>query len=262
MTTLADRTIAALRAIHDDLAATVPGLCDEQLAAPSGATEWPVAQVLSHMGSGAEIALAGLDATVAGTPAPAPEFNQQVWDRWNAMSARDQAAGFLDHDARLLTAYEALTAEQREKMEVDLAFLPVPLPLASVVGMRLNEAAQHSWDVRVAFDPDAGISDDAARVLAEQLAGGLGFMTGFAGNAYALTAPAVVEIRDLGFGIVIDDGVSVATSVESPTATFVGPLESAIRLIGGRLGPEHTPAGVEVTGNVTLDDLRRVFPGY
>ncbi len=32
--------------------------------------------------------------------------------------------------------------------------------------------------------------------------------------------------------------------------------------MAGRLSPEHTPAAVEVTGNVTLDDLRRVFPGY
>jgi hypothetical protein len=39
-------------------------------------------------------------------------------------------------------------------------------------------------------------------------------------------------------------------------------LEAAIRLIGGRLAAAHTPAGTEVVGDVTLDDLRRVFPGY
>jgi hypothetical protein len=35
-----------------------------------------------------------------------------------------------------------------------------------------------------------------------------------------------------------------------------------LRLIGGRLSPAHTPPGVEVIGDVTLDDLRAVFPGY
>jgi len=30
----------------------------------------------------------------------------------------------------------------------------------------------------------------------------------------------------------------------------------------GRLSPRWTPAGVAVSGNVGLDDLRRVFPGY
>ena len=69
MTTLADRTIAALRTTHDDLAALVPGLTDEQLAGPSGASEWTVAQVLSHLGSGAEIGLATLETALGAGPA-------------------------------------------------------------------------------------------------------------------------------------------------------------------------------------------------
>ena len=55
MSQLVDRTIAALRSEYDTLADLVRTLTDEQLAAPSGAAEWTVAQVLSHLGSGAEI---------------------------------------------------------------------------------------------------------------------------------------------------------------------------------------------------------------
>jgi uncharacterized protein (TIGR03083 family) len=260
MTTLADRTIAALRATHDELAALVPGLTDEQLTGPSGAAEWPLAQVLSHLGSGAEIALASLSAAADGTPAPPQDFNQSVWDRWNAMSPRDQATGFVEHDARLVAAYEALTSEQRENLEVDLGF--AKLPLSALAGMRLNEAAQHSWDARVALDPDAVIPESSAQLLAEHLAGGLSFMTGFIGKVDALAKPAVVEIQGSPYGIVIADGVSLTEGVANPTATFVGPLEAAIRLIGGRLTPAHTAAGVEVIGDVTLDELRKVFPGY
>ncbi len=260
MTTLADRTIAALRDIHDDLAATVPGLSDEQLAGPSGAAEWPLAQVLSHMGSGAEIALAGLTAAVSGTPAA--ESNETIWDRWNAMGPREQADGFLRSDAALVAAYEALTADQRESLAIDLGFLPAPLPLASVAGMRLNEAALHAWDVRIALDPAAGLSADAAQLLAEHFSGGIAFLTGFLGKADALAKPAVVAVQDSGFGLVIGDGVAVTATVSDPTATFAGPLESAVRLIGGRLTAEHTPDGVTVIGDVTLDDLRRVFPGF
>ncbi len=262
MTTLADRTITALRTTHDTLAALVPTLSEDQLRGPSGAAEWTVAQVLSHLGSGAEIALAGLTATLDGGAAPGQDFNHQVWDRWNAMTPPDQAAGFLDHDARLVTAYEALTPVQRETLRVDLGFLPAPLAVASVAGMRLNEAAQHSWDVRVALDPDATLPDDVAQLLAEHLSGELRFLTGFIGRADALAAPAAVEIRDSGFGIVVADGVSLTDAVPAPTAAFAGPLEAAVRLIGGRLGADHTPAAVAVTGDVTLDDLRRVFPGY
>jgi hypothetical protein len=54
----------------------------------------------------------------------------------------------------------------------------------------------------------------------------------------------------------------VAPEPADPTATFTGPLEAAIRLVGGRLRPANTPERVKVTGAVTLDDLRRAFPGY
>jgi uncharacterized protein (TIGR03083 family) len=262
MTTLADRTIAALRATHDGLAALVPGLTDEQLTGPSGASEWTVAQVLSHMGSGAEIGLATLERALAGGPAAEAGFNESVWDRWNAMGPREQATSFLDHDSRLVAAFEALTAEQRAAVQVDMGFLPEPLPLASFAGMRLNESGQHSWDVRVAFDPSAAIPADSAAVMAEHLAGGLSFLTGFIGKADTLARPAVVDIEGSGYGIVVADKVAVVTTPADPTATFTGPLEAAIRLVGGRLRPDTTPESVKVTGTVTLDDLRRVFPGY
>ena len=32
--------------------------------------------------------------------------------------------------------------------------------------------------------------------------------------------------------------------------------------VAGRLKPAHTPAGVTVSGDISLDDLRTVFPGY
>ena len=128
--------------------------------------------------------------------------------------------------------------------------------------MRLNESALHSWDVRVAFDKSAAVPADVAAVLAEHLAGALGFIVGFVGKADALTGPAVVDIEGSGYGLVIADKVAVATEPADPTATFTGPLEAAVRLVAGRLGPATTPESVKVTGAVTLDDLRRVFPGY
>ena len=94
VTSLADRTIAALRTTHDQLAGIVPGLSDEQLGLTSGASEWPVSQVLSHLGSGAEITLAGYVAALAGDEPPGQDFNQPIWDRWNALAPREQAAAF------------------------------------------------------------------------------------------------------------------------------------------------------------------------
>ena len=262
MTSLADRSIAALRANHDDLAALIPDLTDDQLTGSSGASEWSVAQVLSHLGSGSEIGLATLTAALSGADAPDGDFNQGVWARWNAMTPQDQAAGLVEHNAALVAAFEALSPDQRATAEVSLGFVPFPLSLASYAGMRLNEVAAHAWDVHVALDPAASLPADTAQLLAEHLSGGIGFLLGFIGKADALREPALVDISGSGFGIAIGDGVSLTSTVTDPTATFTGPLEAAMRLASGRLAPAYTAADVEVSGNVTLEQLRRVFPGY
>jgi uncharacterized protein (TIGR03083 family) len=262
MTTLAGRTIAALRNEHDTLAGTVAALSAEQLTGPSGATEWTVADVLSHLGSGAEITLAGLEAALGETGAPGPDFNQSVWDRWNALSPQDQAAGAVTSDAALVAALEAVPEERHEEIKVDMGFLPEPLPLASFAAMRLSEVVPHVWDVRAGLDPAAALSESSAGLLAEHLSAGLGFLLGFIGKPAADRETAVVEISRTPYHITLADQVQLTTQGPPATATFTGPLEAAVRLIYGRLGPAHTPAGTGVAGNVTLDDLRATFPGF
>jgi uncharacterized protein (TIGR03083 family) len=263
VTELSDRTIAALRVTHDELTSVVTGLSDEQLSAPSGASQWTVARVLSHLGSGAEIALATVGAAIAGTAVPGPDANQAVWDRWNALSERDQLDGYLASDERFLVALESLSDKQRQDLRLDLGFLPEPAPLALYLGMRLNEAALHGWDVRVSLDHNATLLAATAGLLAEHFASDLDFLLQFTGKPEALADPAVIDIQATGFTLVIADTAGLTrTAPRDPTAAFTGPLESVIRLLAGRLGAPYTPDGVDVTGNVTLDDLRRVFPGY
>ncbi len=101
-----DRAIAVLRTHHDRLAEVVADLTPEQLKEPSAATEWSIAQVLSHLGSGAEIWLRPLRRRPSpGRPAPEQD-NQAIWDRWNASSPEEQAAGFLEHDERFVRLLE------------------------------------------------------------------------------------------------------------------------------------------------------------
>ncbi|SEC56793.1 TIGR03083 family protein [Amycolatopsis tolypomycina] len=256
MTSLLDRTIAALRAEHDTLAALVRTLTDEQLATTSGAADWTVAQALSHLGSGAEIGRAPL-ARAAGETVAA-EDNQTIWARWDASAPRAQADGFLEHNARWLATVEAFTPEQRSSLTVDLGFLPEPVPLVTALGMRLSEVANHSWDVRVAFDP-AGVDAGSAAVLVDLMTGPLGFMLGFLAKPAELAKPVSLAVP--GAGLVIDDAVTVVDHLEAPTATFDGPAEAFVRLISGRLKPPYD-GGVTVEGGVTLEELRRVFPGF
>ncbi|MCU1600060.1 MAG: hypothetical protein JWO22_769 [Frankiales bacterium] len=244
---LADLTLARLRAEHETLAALVPTLSDEQLAATSNATEWSVAQVLSHLGSGAEIAHEGLASALAGDEGPGQEFNESVWDRWNALGDREKADQFVTTSVAFLDALEQVP--DRDTATVKLAFLPMPLPFAAVVGMRLNEFALHSWDIT-----GGQLSAETADVLAEHLGGGLSFMLGFTGKAEHVSEPVVLLAG--GLVLTIDEAVS-PTPDATPTATLEAPTEAALRLLSGRLR-EDAP----VTGNITLAQLRSVFPGY
>ena len=262
MTTLAGRTIAALRSEHDTLASTVPGLSAEQLTSPSGASEWTVADVLSHLGSGAEIGLAGFRAALGEAEPPGPDFNQSVWDRWNALSPQEQAAGWLESDNALVAAFEAVPEERHEDLKVDLGFLPEPLPFASFLAMRLNEVVQHGWDVRAGLDPAAALDGPTAELLALHLSEGVSFLLGFIGKPAEAGEPAVLEIDGTPYRIVVDEQVRLTAEAAPGTASFAGPLESVLRLVAGRLTPKYTPAGVTVTGNITLDELRAVFPGF
>jgi uncharacterized protein (TIGR03083 family) len=239
------------------LAGLVRTLTDDQLAATSGAAEWTVAQVLSHLGSGAEIGRAPI-ARAAGETVAA-EDNQTIWARWDASAPRAQAEGFLEHNVRWLETVEALKPEQRSSLTVDLGFLPEPVPLVTALGMRLSAVANHSWDVRAAFDAHAKVDADSAAVLVDLLTGPVGFMLNFLAKPAELAAPVSVTVP--GAGLVIDDAVTVVDQLESPSATFNGPPEAFVRLISGRLKAPYDN-GVTVDGNVTLDDLRRVFPGF
>lgn len=257
MSQLVDRTITALRAEHDRLAGLVRTLTDDQLAATSGATEWTVAQVLSHLGSGAEIGYAPI-ARAAGETVTA-EDNQTIWARWDSSAPRAQAEGFLEHNSRWLELVEALTPEQRSSLTVDLGFLPEPVSMLTALGMRLSEVANHTWDVRAAFDENAEVDADSAAVLVDLLAGPVGFMLSFLAKPAELTEPVSVAIP--GAGLVIDDAVTVVDHLESPSATFNGPQEAFVRLVTGRLKAPYDK-NVTVEGATTLDDLRRVFPGF
>lgn len=267
MSTLADRTISALRGNLDGLAAKVRGLDDEDLLRKSGAAEWNVAQVLSHLGSAAEIGLAGLERALAGEDAPDQDFNLSAWDRWNAKTPREKAAGYLLAAERRQAAYEDLDEATRRDLRIQLSFLPFPADLALITGMGLNEAAMHSWDVRVAFDPAAALTTDEADVLLEQFAGPLGFMVGFLGKAANLDG-AEVALRvetthpERVVGLVIGDAVSIGEAPDAADGVLTGPTEAFLRLLLGRLREDSAPPQVAVSGGaVTLDQLRQVFPG-
>jgi uncharacterized protein (TIGR03083 family) len=263
MTPLADSTIDADHRTYERLARLVATLSDDQLTQPSGASEWTVAQVLSHLGSGAEITLDTLRAAQAGTER-AGDANNAVWDRWNAMSPREQADGYLRAGRELDQALAQLDPAQRTDLRIPMAFLPEPAGVELFTGMRLNEAALHAWDVEVAFDRAATLPDDVAVVLVEQYQGPLAFLLGFTAKTAELgTRPVTLTVRaaspDMTLGLSLDEQARLTDAPAESDGELHLPVAALPRLLAGRLRPADE---FRVEGPVTMDDLRRVFPGY
>ena len=260
----ADVPISALRSGLDDLAAHIRALTPEQLSGRSGASEWTIAQVLSHLGSGAEIGHAGLKAALGTADAPPADFNRNVWARWDAMSPEEQAAAFPVANESFVATYEAIDDATRNATQVDMGFLPAPVDLATAATFRLNEFTLHSWDVRVALDPQATLAPEAVGSLLNvlpYLIGWLGKPTP-ASDDRNLVMAVHTTAPDTDFGLDITDKVALVDLPANPDATLTLPTESWLRLASGRLGAAVTPAEVTVTGPLSLEDLRRIFPGY
>ncbi|WP_239338184.1 maleylpyruvate isomerase family mycothiol-dependent enzyme [Frankia sp. CiP3] len=265
MTDRADQIIDALRSGHDQVTAVVRGLAADGLSRPSGASQWDVSQVLSHLGSGAEITLATMEGALNGTGVPAADFNTSVWARWDALSPTERAEDFITANEKLTICYEGLDAPTRDELRIDLGFLPAPVDVATAAGLRLSEFTHHTWDVEVAFDPEAVLAPAAIEPLLDQV----GMIIGFLGRPGALgDRHATLAVRTTApgrsFGLSLGDTVTLTSEEpDQPDAVLNAPAEWWLRLVTGRHAAAHTPATVTLTGaTITLDDLRHVFPGF
>jgi len=162
----ADARLHALNASVERLRALVGGLEPAQLAMQSYASKWSIADVLSHLGSGAVIMRNGVDAAVSGQPVDSG-FNQSVWDEWNAKAPSAQASDALTADAALVERLAELTEDERETMRYAMG--PMQIDFETMLALRLNEHVLHSWDIAVALDPEATLPRDATAVVIDNL---------------------------------------------------------------------------------------------
>lgn len=255
----ADELLAELRRSHHRLVTALAGLSDELVAGPSYVDEWSIAQVASHLGSGAEIFALFLEAGLRQRPAPGAEAFQPIWSRWNAKTPSAQSRDAAAADARFLAALQELTSEDRAGWQLDL--FGAPTNLAGLLRMRLGEHAVHTWDIAVALEPGATIPETAAALI-------IGNLPGLAARAgKAMPNPRTVHVltpyRPTFVLEPAGDGVRLEPTSSEPgqdSARLRLPGEAFVRLVYGRLDEQHTPASVEARG-ADLADLRATFPG-
>lgn len=254
-----ETVLSALNNSHARLVAVAGPLTAEEVAGPSYDDDWTVAQVLSHLGSGAEIFSLLLDAGLRGEPAPGMEQFQQVWDRWNAKTPQNQAQDAITTDAAFVHRLSALDPAERGQWR--LSFFGDDRDLSFVSRMRLSEHALHTWDVAVMRDSGATVAGDATELIIDSLpdlAARAGRPTGENLRVH-VTTDGPERHFELTAG---PDGVGLAPAGPGPapgSAALRLPAEAFVRLVYGRLDPAHTPAAE--TEGIDLDALRRLFPG-
>jgi uncharacterized protein (TIGR03083 family) len=237
------------------LRSTIEGMSEDQYVASAHPTEWTVADVMSHLGSGAIISKRSIDDTVDGRETP-PKFNESVWDVWNAKTPHAQVTDALDADKALLNRMLELTPEQRERYFLNLG--PFRFDFEKSVKLRLGEHVFHTWDVEEAFNRQATLQPEAVPFLFDNLELLMRFAAKPSGNEHTLHIRTTDPQRD--FAITqTSDAVSLEEVDGIEAFDLVLPAEAFLRLAYGRLDEAHTPAGIDPTH---LAELRRVFPGF
>lgn len=250
--------LAAVRRSHDHLAQLVGGRHGSELIVPSACSEWNVAQVVSHLGSQAEIFSLFVDSALEGREAPGREAFEPIWNGWNAKPPAQQVSDGIAANERLVRRLEGLDDEALAAMRLDL--FGGQRDAVGLLRMRLSEHAIHTWDVEVAFDPSAQVAPDAVGLLIDNIPE----MVPRAGRAAAAGRRVAVTTADPELHLNLDTGgVSIRPGdAEATDATLEIPAEGLLRLVYGRLGDAHPPRGPVRSEGISLEDLQEVFPGF
>jgi uncharacterized protein (TIGR03083 family) len=236
------------------LRSTVEGLSESQYVASAYPTDWTVADVMSHIGSAAIIFKRGIDDSLEGRETP-PQFNQSVWDVWNAKTPHAQVTDALVADGALLAQLLELTPEERDAYALNLG--PMKFDFDRAVRLRLGEHVFHSWDIDVTFDPQATLQSEAVPFLFGNLELLMRFAAKPTGNEHTLHIRTTDPQKQFAL-TQSADGVTLNEVEDVEVSDLELPAEAFLRLAYGRLDEKHTPAGIDTTH---LAELRQVFPG-
>ena len=248
------RELDALAASASHLRQVAGSLNESDLTHSAYPSEWTVADVFSHIGSGAVIMGRRLGDLLEGRFTP-DEFAPSVWDEWNAKSPTAQAADALVVDQELLDQIRRVP--DQEKAIFSLSMGPMILGFDQFVGMRLNEHCVHTWDIEVAFDKKATILREATEVVVDSLERIVSFTGQPSGTGQVkirTTNPARRFILTRG-----PDQVSLEAVGSLQFPDLVVPAEALVRLVYGRLDPFP---GSSAQTPVDLADLTKLFPGF
>jgi uncharacterized protein (TIGR03083 family) len=252
---MTDTPLAALRRSVEGLRGLATPLAEAELTRGAYPSEWTIADVLSHLGSGAVITQRRLEDSLAGAEMP-DDFAPGVWDTWNAKTPAAQRTDALAADAALLARMEALPPTERESFA--FAMGPMHFDFDGFVALRLNEHAFHTWDIAVALDPGATIPEPVAAFVVDQL----DLVARYTAKPTEDTATIIVSTTapERRFTIELTpESVTFNAAETDRKADVELPAEAFARLVYGRLESAHVSGSA--ADHPAVEELRRVFPG-
>jgi uncharacterized protein (TIGR03083 family) len=256
----ANPVIPMLRQAHEAFALLVAPLDGDAIRRRSYCDDWSVAQVASHLGSGAELGLDWLGAAMTHTEPMAQEDMQKVWDKWNGRSPEEQVSGAVVASAAQVEAFETATADQLAQAHIKL-FGMLDLDGVGLARIRIPELVVHSWDIAVIGDPSARLLRQGVDLMIDELPARVGRFGKPQTRVWSLNVATTGPERDY----VLRNGDQI--SLEPGTAADADgelrlPAEALIRLIYGRVDDTNAGDIVLHAAEITLADLEAVFPGF
>src|SRR6185437_13738836 len=100
--------VAALRGSHERLRALMGTLSPDQLMSPAYPQDWTIAQVMGHLGAGAEVFIGRVNAVRAVESDPGRDEYESTRLAWSAKSPDDQATDSIVTNQRLVELFEEL----------------------------------------------------------------------------------------------------------------------------------------------------------
>jgi uncharacterized protein (TIGR03083 family) len=253
--------LEALHSSHLHLVAALNEVDDEHVSDPSYDDDWTIAQVASHLGSGADIFSLVLDAGLREQPAPGLDQFKPVWEIWNAKTAVQQSRDAVQADAAFVDRLGRLTTDDWERWHLD--FLGAEKTLPELLRMRLAEHAVHTWDIDVVLDPAATLPHEATSLIIVDLPRLVERVAKGAREPVAVHVLTSQPDHEFVLAFTTDTARLIpGPPTSAPTATLRLTADAFVRLIYGRLDSDHTAAGSVQADGVTLDTLRAAFPGF
>lgn len=167
--------VRLIAAEASDLGDFLTGLDQEGWSRDSACGEWMVGDVAAHLTQGAYNWASGITRAIAGDADP-PQGQralspgergsgataQQAIDYWQRAGEEELLKSFTDGYRQLNQLLSGLGDEDWQKPCFHRRGI---MPVHDYVALRLQELAIHGWDIRSAFDQDAGLAEQSLPAL-------------------------------------------------------------------------------------------------